>query len=95
MQSFQRILALLAIAFVPTLFIGCGGPGAPISGSADPTAEAADAALAPEGAVEASEGDATSEASSESADEASSESAGEAAEAEPEATEGAEEKPAE
>lgn len=48
MKSFQRVLGLFAVVIAPVLFIGCGGPGAPISGASDPAEEAAAAALAPE-----------------------------------------------
>lgn len=47
MKSFQRVLGLFAVVIAPVLFIGCGGPGAPISGASDPAEEAAAAPWLP------------------------------------------------
>jgi hypothetical protein len=77
MQSFQRAFAFFSIVIAMGFLSGCGGPGAPVSGSSDPATESAEAALAPEGEAEP-------------AAEATEAEAGESTEATPAAEEAAE-----
>lgn len=87
MQSIPRVLALFSILIASSVFVGCGGgPGAPVSGGSDPSAEAAAAALSPEEGGPQEGANPTAEAASPKAGaEAASEPAsGEGADAKPE-----------
>jgi hypothetical protein len=72
MRHAIRRFALLAALVGLGASVGCGGPGAPMTGASSPTAEAEDAALAPES--ETAGAAATEESAAEPAAESAAES---------------------